>query len=124
MERLKENIFTIVIVVFCVVIGVFFAFNIVNVSIKGGETEDKPQIIDKNQQIEIRVNILKGEYFSNFYYYWDDPANKIDLEKSMFTAKGITKVPNTPGIHKLVIVRGAFGTEVKSYYKVSNEELY
>lgn len=120
MERLKENVFTIVIVVFGLILGVFFAFNIVNVSIKGGESEDNPQIIDENQQIEISVNILKGEYFSNYYYYWDEPGNRIDLEKSMFNAKGITKIPDTPGVHKLVIVRGVFGTEDKSYYEVKD----
>ena len=64
--------------------------------------------------------MLKGEYFLDFYYYWDEPANRINLEKGWANAYGTTIAPHRIGVHKLVIVRGLFEEKYEYYYEIAD----
>lgn len=119
MERFKF-VSSIVGIGILVVISIYMINNIITLNPKGGESIENSLAISKEQEIDITVDILKGEYLLDFYYYWDDPSNKVDLKKGMLLAKGTTKIPNNPGIHKLVIVRGMFSEKHEYYYKSLN----
>lgn len=88
------------------------AYLYVEISHKGGSTEDCPISINASQDISIRISHPRG---TSSYFTWDD-GQKLAFDSGFIFSNIITQVPKEPGIHKLTITKDAYFFKVPTTY--------
>ena len=92
--------------------------NYIKLSIKGGDSEDTAVVVEAQQDICITLLTQRD---TNEYYFWDnDEEKQVFSFASPFSLKATTTVPDSIGIHKLVVVRDSYFLKTTNifYYKV------
>ena len=92
--------------------------NYIKLSIKGGDSEDTAVVVEAQQDISITLLTQRD---TNEYYFWDkDEEKQVFSFASPFSLKATTTVPDSIGIHKLVVVRDSYFLKTTNifYYKV------
>ena len=92
--------------------------NYIKLSINGGESEDPAVVVEAQQDISITLLTQRD---TNEYYFWDnDEEKQVFSFASPFSLKATTTVPDSIGIHKLVVVRDSYFLKTTNifYYKV------
>lgn len=92
--------------------------NYIKLSIKGGDSEDTAVVVEAQQDISITILTQRD---TKEYYFWDNDEEKQVFDfASLFSLKATATVPDSIGIHKLVVVRDSyfFKTTKIFYYKV------
>lgn len=95
----------------------FVTSNYTKLSIKGGDSENTAVIVESQQDIDIKLLTVRD---SNEYYFWDNGEKQVFSFATMFSLKATTTVPDSIGIHKLVIERDFYFFKITNnfYYKV------
>lgn len=112
------QLFALTFILLAIVVGILFVTsNYINLNIKGGDSENTAVIVESQQNIDIKLLTVRD---SNEYYFWDEGEKQVFSFATMFSLKATTTVPDSIGIHKLVVERDFYFFKITNsfYYKV------
>lgn len=91
--------------------------NYIKLSITGGDSEETAVVVESQQNIDITILNVRD---SKDYYFWDNEEKQVFSFATLFSLKATATVPDSIGIHKLVVVRDFYFFKITNnfYYKV------